>query len=211
MKKLIGIGSMIIIGGLLTGCGETEGRITAAEEQKLISEAEHMDEQENTGEASKVLSPLEELELENKRKEEYRAERLASRTVYKSDSGYEYFAVEDYYLTISEFKNVKEFTNYMPVYWEEQKASFPDNRSQRNLSEAWAARCTVSYINWFKEEIEELGLTEVFNEWQMTAYEFMKIQSGGEADFEKHDKLAVEYEKAMLKAVEAINNLEEEK
>ncbi len=45
---------------------------------------------------------------------------------------------------------------------------------------------------------------------QLAAYEIMKIPSGESEWFEKHDELAAEYEKAMYKAVEAINNLEEE-
>lgn len=210
MKRGLIFGSLLIAGGLLTGCGSTEGKSTAAE-QLSISEAERLDEIENTEKTIKIPSTKEEMEIENKRREQERAEKLASRTVFHTDSGHEYYAIKDYYLELPEYKDIKEYTNHMPIYWKEQQSSFPDDKSQRSLSEAWAAMSTIKHINWFEEEIKELGLTEVFNEWQLVSYEFMKIDSGSPSSFEKHDELAVEYEKAMLKAVEAINNLKENK
>ena len=105
------------------------------------SETENVDKIENTEETPKRLSAREEHEAEMERKEKEREERLAARTVFETDSGHKYFAVEDYFIEISEYRNVKEFTKHMPTYWEEQKASFPDNRSQRSLNESGAASC----------------------------------------------------------------------
>ena len=206
MKKLIFFGSLFTVGSLLTGCGTTEGKLISAE-QRLISNAENIDEIVNIEETQKVLSPLEELERENERIQRETDERNDAMT---SVQGYgkEVYKMEDYWLRIPEYKDVKTFTIMIQKSFEEEKNVEEVDVFSKRGAERHAANVVVTYINWFKDEIEELGLAEVFNKWQLAAYEIEKTNSVDAAWYDKHDSLVVEFEAAMYKAVDAINNLD---
>ncbi len=210
MNRGLIFGSLFIVGSILTGCGTAEERSNTAEKLS-ISKVEYMDEIENVEETQKVLSPMKELERENERIQRETEERNAAMVVVQG-YGQEVYRMEDYWLRIPEYKDVKVFTKLMPEYWEEQKKIEVVEGYERRNELSYAAKAILTYINWFKDEneIEELGLTEVFDEWQRSAYEIVKTNPFESEWYEQFDRLVVEFEEAMYIAVEAINNLEEE-
>jgi hypothetical protein len=52
--------------------------------------------------------------------------------------------------------------------------------SDDESAESTLIRASISYINYFKEAIEEKGMSEKFNEWQKVAYEFHKLEVDGQ-------------------------------
>lgn len=88
----------------------------------------------------------------------------------------------------TEYTSLERFMTDTSKNWKEGSEYQEVNYS----AESTIANATIAYVNYFKHEIEDMGLTEDFNEFQMIAYEL--VQSNEEGDYEE---LVKSYEEKM--------------
>ncbi|TYS68826.1 hypothetical protein FZC76_07765 [Sutcliffiella horikoshii] len=98
-------------------------------------------------------------------------------------------SMEDFTVTKTEFTELETFVNYYYDIWQ-------PNSEYRSYQDDATANFTIAngvlhYVNYFKDEIVEKGMTEEFKAFQTTAYEIMK--NDGNPD--KEEEVAKLYEK----------------
>lgn len=103
------------------------------------------------------------------------------------------FDIESYTVEKTEFKTVEEFVKHTAESWAED-SEYRSFQSDED-AETQLAFSVLSYVNYFENEIEEMGMTKVFEEWQRIAYD-MWNNHGTKAQQNNKD-LALQFEKKM--------------
>jgi len=75
--------------------------------------------------------------------------------------------IKDFNVTVSEYSTVEDFVNDIANNLEEGS----EYRKTYGLADFTLANAAVHYVNYFEHEIDDMGLNEDFEEWQLIAYD----------------------------------------
>lgn len=95
-------------------------------------------------------------------------------------------------IEVSEYSSLEKFMTDLSKNWKEDS----EYRKSYPLAESILSESTISYINYFEDEIAEKGLNKDFDELQLLAYEV--VQNQEENDYEEHVKRFEEKIKEIL-------------
>ena len=95
-------------------------------------------------------------------------------------------------IEVSEYSTLEKFMTDLSENWKEGS----EYRKSYPLAESFLSESTISYINYFEDEITEKGLNKDFDELQLLAYEVVQNQEG--SDYEEQVKRYEEKMKEML-------------
>ncbi|QTC40385.1 hypothetical protein I7V34_14495 [Bacillus sp. V3] len=95
----------------------------------------------------------------------------------EGDKG-DFLPIEAFQIEKTEFTDLSTYVH--DLYESYQDGSEYKRGGDGESAESYLIYVSISYINYFKEAIEEKGMTEEFNEWQKAAYEFHRLGADGE-------------------------------
>ncbi|MFT4413215.1 hypothetical protein ACLM5H_05065 [Fredinandcohnia humi] len=100
--------------------------------------------------------------------------------------------LKSYQVDKSEYTSLEMFVKDISKNWadDSEYRSYQDD----STAEFTLANSVLHYVNYFEKEIEEVNMTEEFNEWQQIAYEM--VQSSGTQE-EEFERLSKEFEEKM--------------
>ncbi|MCA1055225.1 hypothetical protein LCM10_09515 [Rossellomorea aquimaris] len=113
----------------------------------------------------------------------------------------DFLPIEAFQIEKTEFTDLSTYVH--STYESYQDGSEYKEHFDNESAESSLIGASIAYINYFKEDIKEKGMTEEFEEWQKIAYEYQKSRlSVGEAESVRQEELKVQFERKMEEIVE---------